>query len=94
MAESASDDDSCNNTTSPSNSNQSVEWLGNEELNISIKPTDFKINVREEGEFKQQKFEAVFPKDLALKETVAYEENIPQEQQELVKNYFKKLAEG
>ena len=71
-----------------------VANLGDKELNIRLKPVDFKINVKEEGEFKQQKFETVFPKDLAVKETTAYEENIPQEQQELVKNYFKKLAEG
>ena len=71
-----------------------VAKLGDKELNIRIKPVDFKVNVREEGESRQQKFETVFPKELAVKETVAYEENIPQEQQELVKNYFKKLAEG
>ena len=73
---------------------EDVAKLGDKELNIRIKPVDFKVNVREEGESKQQKFETVFPKELAVKETVAYEENIPQEQQELVKNYFKKLAEG
>lgn len=71
-----------------------VAKLGDKELNIRIKPVDFKVNVKEEGDTKQQKFETVFPKELAVKETVAYEENIPQEQQELVKNYFKKLAEG
>ena len=71
-----------------------VAKLGSNELNIRLKPVDFKVNVKEEGDFKQQKFETVFPKDLTVKETTAYEENIPQEQQELVKNYFKKLAEG
>ncbi|MBI2656444.1 hypothetical protein HYX03_01765 [Candidatus Woesearchaeota archaeon] len=73
---------------------EDVARLGDKELNIRIKPVDFKINVREEGDTRQQKFETVFPKDLTVKETAAYEENIPQEQQELVKNYFKKLAEG
>ena len=71
-----------------------VAKLGDKELNIRIKPVDFKVNVKEEGDFQQQKFETVFPQELAVKETAAYEENIPQEQQELVKNYFKKLAEG
>ena len=72
---------------------EDVAKLGDKELNIRIKPVDFKVNVREEGESKQQKFETVFPKELAVKETVAYEENIPQEQQELVKNYFKLLTQ-
>ena len=71
-----------------------VAKLGDKELNIRIKPVDFKVNVREEGESQQREFETVFPKELTVKETLAYEENIPQEQQELVKNYFKKLAEG
>lgn len=71
-----------------------VARLGDKELNIRIKPVDFKINVREEGDVQTQKFDSTFPKDLAVRETAAYEENIPQEQQELVKSYFKKLAEG
>lgn len=71
-----------------------VAKLGDKELNIRIKPVDFKVNVREEGDVQKQKFETVFPQELIVKETAAYEENIPQEQQELVKNYFKKLAEG
>jgi hypothetical protein len=82
------------NTSGDIYGKEDVARLGDKELNIRIKPVDFKINVREEGESQQQKFETTFPKELAVKETIAYEENIPQEQQELVKNYFKKLAEG
>ncbi len=82
------------NTSEDIYGKEDVAKLGDKELNIRIKPIDFKINVREEGDSNQQKFETVFPKELIVKETVAYEENIPQEQQELVKNYFKKLAEG
>ncbi|MBI3034828.1 hypothetical protein HYY71_00760 [Candidatus Woesearchaeota archaeon] len=73
---------------------EDVAKLGDKELNIRIKPVDFKVNVKETGNVEQHKFDTTFPKDLAVKETLAYEENIPQEQQELVKNYFKKLAEG
>lgn len=73
---------------------EDVAKLGDKELNIRIKPVDFRVNVREEGDVQKQKFEGVFPRELAVRETAAYEENIPQEQQELVKNYFKKLAEG
>ena len=71
-----------------------IAKLGDKELNIRIKPVDFKVNVKEEGETQRQNFETVFPQEMVVKETSAYEENIPQEQQELVKNYFKKLAEG
>ena len=82
------------NTTDDIYGKDDVAKLGDKELKIRIKPVDFKVNVREEGETSQQDFETVFPKDLTVKETAAYEENIPQEQQELVKNYFKKLAES
>ena len=71
-----------------------VAKLGDKELNIRIKPVDYKVNVKEEGDVDHHKFETVFPNELVVKETSAYEENIPQEQQELVKNYFKKLAES
>ena len=71
-----------------------VANLGDKELDIRLKPVDFKINVKEEGDLKKQNFETVFPQELAVKESIKYEESIPQEQQELVRNYFKKLAEG
>lgn len=82
------------NTTDDIYGKEDVAKLGDKELNIRIKPVDFKVNVKEEGDVQKQKFEAVFPNEFVVKETVAYEENIPQEQQELVKNYFKKLAES
>ena len=71
-----------------------IAQLGDNELSIRIKPVDFKVNVREEGDIEQREFESVFPSEMAVKESSAYEENIPVEQQELVKNYFKKLAES
>ena len=82
------------NTSDDIYGKEDVAKLGDKELNIRIKPVNFKVNVKEEGEFQKQKFETTFPQELVVKETVAYEENIPQEQQELVKNYFKRLAEG
>ncbi len=82
------------NTSDDIYGKEDVAKLGDKELNIRIKPVDFKINVKEEGEANYQKFEATFPNEFAVKEAAAYEEQIPQEQQELVKNYFKKLAEG
>ncbi|MBI1936354.1 hypothetical protein HYS31_08025 [Candidatus Woesearchaeota archaeon] len=82
------------NTSGDIYGDEDVAKLGDKELNIRLKPVDFKVNVKEEGDTQKQKFETVFPQELIVKETVAYEENIPQEQQELVKNYFRRLAEG
>ena len=81
------------NTSEDIYGKENVAKLGDKELNIRIKPVNFKVNVKEEGESEQRQFESVFPQDMVVKETTAYEENIPQEQQELVKNYFKKLSE-
>lgn len=71
---------------------ENVAKLGDKELDIKIKPVDFKVSVKEEGEYEQRNFETTFPKDAVVKESSAYEETIAQEDQELVKNYFKKIA--
>ena len=82
------------NTTEDIYGKSNVAKLGDNELNIRIKPVDFKVNVKEEGDATRQNFETTFPNEFTVRETTAYEENIPQEEQELVKSYFKKLAEG
>lgn len=69
-----------------------IAKLGDNELNIKIRPVDFRVSVKEEGDFEKREFETIFPKDVYIKESAAFEENIAQENQELVKNYFKKLA--
>ena len=49
------------NTSEDIYGKEDVAKLGDKELNIRIKPVDFKVNVREEGEAEQQDFEVVFP---------------------------------
>ncbi len=66
--------------------------LGNEEIDIKIKPVNYEISVREEGEFEQKQFDEIFPREVAVEQASAFEEKIPEEQQELVKKYFNKLA--
>jgi len=68
--------------------------LGDQQINIKIKPVNYEVSVREEGEVEQKQFDEIFPSQVDIKQSSAYEENIPQEQQELVKNYFNKLAGG
>jgi len=70
-----------------------IAELGNDELDIKIKPVDFKVSVKEEGELQLGTFNDIFPKDAVLKEGEEVNEDIPKEQQELVKRYFKNLAE-
>ena len=66
--------------------------LGNEEIDIRIQPANYEINVREEGDVEQKQFDEIFPTEVAIEQSQAFEERIPEEEQELVKNYFNKLA--
>ena len=66
--------------------------LGNEQIDIKISPVNYEVNVREEGDVEQKQFDEIFPREIAVEQASAFEERIPEEQQELVKNYFNKLA--
>jgi len=66
--------------------------LGEKQVDIRIKPVNYEVNVREEGDFEQKQFNEIFPREVNIEQASAFEEKIPEEQQELVKNYFNKLA--
>tara|TARA_B100000315_G_C14583465_1_gene591718 strand:+ start:2258 stop:3037 length:780 start_codon:yes stop_codon:yes gene_type:complete len=68
--------------------------LGNKEIDIKIKPVNYEVNVREEGDVEQKQFDEIFPREVNVEQSSAFEERIPEEEQELVKNYFNKLAGG
>ena len=66
--------------------------LGNQEIDIKIRPVNYEVNVREEGDVEQKQFDEIFPREVAVEQSSAFEEKIPEEEQELVKSYFNKLA--
>lgn len=66
--------------------------LGNQQIDIKISPVNYEVNVREEGDVEQKQFDEIFPKEVAVEQASAFEEKIPEEEQELVKKYFDKLA--
>jgi len=70
----------------------SVAKLGDQQIKIKIKPSTFDVNVKEEGDAEQKTFYESFPSEVYVEKSGAYEESIPKEQQELVKNYFKKIS--
>lgn len=70
-----------------------VAKLGNSLIDIKIKPAVFEVSVKEQGKPENKEFYESFPSDIYVEKTNTYEENVPKEQQELVKNYFKKIAE-
>lgn len=70
----------------------SVAILGEEELVIQLKSIDEEVKVRDQEELEEEQ-EELFP-DIGISSAEAFKENIPKEQQELVKNYFKSIVEG
>ena len=82
------------NTTEDIYGESSLAVLGNRELDIKIQPVNFEVSVKDTGDIEQKQFDEIFPKDVEIKGATALEENVPQEQQELVKSYLKKLAKG
>jgi hypothetical protein len=69
----------------------SVAQLGDNELSIKIRPSNYKVSVREGGDIERRQFDETFPSEVFVESSVVYEENIPKEQQELVKAYYEKL---
>lgn len=66
--------------------------LGEEELEVEIKPTTLELRVGEVKDPEDRDFEEVFPGDIYLEQSRTFEENIPKEQQEIVKAYFKRIS--
>lgn len=72
---------------------KSVAKLGKEELNIEIKQVGYEVgDVRDITDAEQNEFEESFPEEVFAESSATYQENIPKEELELVKNYFKKVA--
>jgi len=74
---------------------KSVAKLGDEELSIEIKQLGYEVgDVRDVSESEQREFEETFPEEVFAESSATYQENIPKEELELVKNYFKKVAQS
>lgn len=71
----------------------SVVQLGNEELNLEINPTKSEININEISEAGNEEFVAPqFPKEIYTSYDNAYKDQVPKQNQKIVKEYFKNLA--
>ena len=66
--------------------------LGNDLINIKIKPANFKVSVKEGGKVEEKNFDEIFPGDVFIESSEVFDENVPLEEQELVKTYFKKIT--
>lgn len=69
-----------------------IATLGNEQLNIKIRPSNFQVNVKEGGDAEKKQFDEIFPQEVFIESSETFDEEIPLEEQELVKTYFNKLT--
>jgi len=72
---------------------QMIAQLGKEKLDMVIKPSSYEINLRDIEDPERVDFPEIFPDEIFSSSAESYEENIPKEQQELVKNYFEKITQ-
>tara|TARA_Y100000310_G_scaffold151938_1_gene151532 strand:+ start:12362 stop:13171 length:810 start_codon:yes stop_codon:yes gene_type:complete len=72
---------------------QVIAQLGREELDLVIKPSSYEVNLRDVGDAERMDFPDVFPDEIFSSSSESYEENIPKEQQELVRSYFEKITQ-
>ncbi|MFH1181445.1 MAG: hypothetical protein V1702_00640 [Candidatus Woesearchaeota archaeon] len=71
----------------------SVAKLGDKTLEVKFNPGGYEMNIKEVKDVQEVQFDEAYPTEIAAMSGEVLEENIPKEQQELVKNYFKQLAE-
>lgn len=73
----------------------SVAVLGKDVLNLNINKVGYELNMQDVRPPAQKEFEdSLFPQDVGADQAEVYDKQILKEHQELVKNYFKNLAEG
>ncbi len=71
-----------------------VAELGQELFDFSISASGYEINLDDIKDVEKKEFQELFPgTDSIFTSSAVYEENIPKEQQILVKNYFKEISE-
>jgi len=71
-----------------------IAQMGDEMLDMTIKQAGYEINLDDVKEPERRDFEELFPDEVFAATADVYEEKIQEDQQELVKAYFLKLAES
>jgi len=72
---------------------KSVVELGNDEVEISINPAEYEIDISQEKPPEDLQFESIYPEEIGGEAAASYEEIIPRKQQEIVKQYYRNIAQ-
>lgn len=75
---------------------ESVARIEGKSLSLRIKPSGSEINIRQQGEIEEREFEEAYPNEVYASSSETFKEELPSdlEEQQIIKNYFKGLAEG
>jgi hypothetical protein len=71
-----------------------IAKLGSEELKVVLKPAGSELSSQKVKPPEELQFQEQFPEEVVSVASESMEERIPQEQQELVRNYFKDVVKG
>ncbi|MBW3013048.1 hypothetical protein KY325_03835 [Candidatus Woesearchaeota archaeon] len=71
---------------------KSIALLGDENLEIEIASDNTEIDISDIREAEQIEFQTLYPDEIGATAAGVAEENIPTQHQEIVKNYYKKIA--
>ncbi len=69
-----------------------IAEMGDENIDMMLKQAGYEINLDDVKEPERREFDELFPDEVFVETSDVYEEKIKEEQQELVKTYFLKLA--
>lgn len=73
---------------------ESVALLGNNELNLQLNPTNTELNPEDLNDPEKKNFDTGLPQDIKSSAEANFKEDIPKENQEIVKNYFSQITKG
>lgn len=74
--------------------NKSVIALGTQELALTLTPLSTDLNFNKIKPPSQQQFSENVPRQILATRERSFEEKIPKEQQQIIKNYFSQIAKG
>lgn len=72
----------------------SIAVLGDEKVDVQLQLADAELDFTNIRAPEEREFQTVYPDDIEAVASSSFNEEIPQEQQEIVKNYYQFIAEG
>jgi hypothetical protein len=70
---------------------EDIVSLSDESVDLELNPLSFELNLDKVQEAEKKEFGGEFPEEIIATPEKAFEESIPKEEQEIVKNYFEKI---